>query len=364
MPLPEIIIETIRRQGPLSFHDFMEMALYHPEQGYYSSTQDRVGESGDFYTSPYLTNLFGEMIAAQLEEMWHILGRKPFTIVEYGAGTGLLCHDILEKLHHNTELFAKTQYVIIEKGEGMREKEHQLLSAKNLPVRWIDSIDELPPITGCILSNELIDNFAVHRVIMQDELMEIFVTYDDGFKELLQPASSALKDYLKALQVTLPKGAIAEINLEATAWIGEVAAALQKGFVLTIDYGTSSSALYHDRSHTGTLVCYHKHKRSSDPYELIGEQDITSHVNFSALEHWGRLGGLDYCGYTSQSRFLLGLGLARRMQQLEMTGRLNGNARQLYTLLMEMGNKFKVLIQSRGVGRTFLSGLQFSQVLA
>lgn len=377
MPVPEIIIDTIRREGPLSFRDFMEMALYYPEEGYYSSASERVGEGGDFYTSVYLTRLFGEMIAGQLEEMWRNMGCHPFTIVEYGAGTGLLCRDILSRLRENEAIFRELQYVIIEKSSTMRRRERDLLAAEGLlyKLRWESSIEAVAPLNGCILSNELVDNFAVHQVVMEDQLMEIYVGYENGFVEVLRPASDELVEYFSALQVSLPRGFRAEINLEATRWIGEVSAALGRGFVMTIDYGASSSGLY-NRSE-GTLTCYHRHQVNHRPYESVGEQDITSDVNFSALDHWGRQGGLEYCGFTSQGRFLQGLGLNRRLQQLELAVMTRGseaegsvghatptNLRQLYTLLVDMGNKFKVLIQRKGLGRQYLSGLQFAQILA
>jgi len=383
MPVPDIIIDTIRREGPLSFKDFMEMALYYPEQGYYASAAERVGAGGDFYTSPYLTRLFGDMLAGQLEEMWRNMGCGPFRIVEYGAGTGLLCRDILLRLRENRELFHELQYVIIEKSGPMRRRERDLLAAEGLlhKLRWEASIEAVAPVNGCILSNELVDNFAVHQVVMEEELKEVFVGYENNsFVELLRPAAGDLKNYLQELHVTLPRGFRAEINLEATRWIREVSAALDRGFVITIDYGNSSSGLY-NRSE-GTLTCYHRHQVNHSPYESIGEQDITSHVNFSALDHWGRQGGLEHCGFTSQTRFLQGLGLNRRLQQLEQAAAgaatANGptdpadpagcstqtNLRQLYTLLIDMGNKFKVLIQRKGLGRQPLSGLQFAQMLA
>lgn len=372
MPLPEIIADTIYRQGPLSFRDFMEMALYYPGQGYYTSPGERTGRTGDFYTSPYLTHLFGEMIAGQLEEMWVALGRpNPFTVVECGPGTGLLCADILRRLQRNKTLYDHLQYVLIEKSEWMCKKESAVLSAGGLreKVRWENGLAGLAPMRGCILSNELIDNFAVHRVQMEEELMEVFVGYDNGFTEILRPADDELKNYLIQLGVTLPRGYRAEINLEATQWIRQAAAALEKGFVLTIDYGNSSSGLYRDKA--GTLICYHDHSMNHTPYQNIGEQDITSHVNFSALDHWGRREGLEYCGYTTQGRFLQGLGLIRRLRELEAAGAISRAGavpkqavlRQLYTLLVEMGNSFKVLIQRKGVDCRYLSGLQFAEHL-
>jgi SAM-dependent MidA family methyltransferase len=395
MSLSDIIISKIQHEGPLSFHDFMEMALYYPGQGYYTSPREKLGEAGDFYTSPYLTALFGEMLAGQLEEMWQMLGNEPFTIVEYGAGTGLLCRDILHRLSANPQLYDPLQYYIIEKSDSMREKEKQILPDK---VQWVNSISEIPPVTGCILSNELLDNFSVHQVIMTDELMEIFVGYEGGdrdheaygvngggdrdyevygvnggegkgFIELFRPASEKLKNYLRQLQVTLPKGYRTEINLEATDWIGQVSAALRKGFVLTIDYGCPSSVLYSKKE--GTLVCYHGHRVNHSPYDFIGEQDITSHVNFSALDYWGRLNGLECCGYTTQTHFLQGLGITSHLQKIEAAGLRDVDAVtrqqrlwQLRTLLLEMGRRFKVLIQRKGLGRSFLSGMQFAQALA
>jgi SAM-dependent MidA family methyltransferase len=357
MPLQDIIINTIRRTGPLSFHDFMEMALYYPGEGYYAAPHECIGEAGDFYTSPYLSHLFGEIIACQLEEMWQALDRRPFTIVECGAGAGLLCRDILSCLRNNGELFDHLQYVIVEKSDWMRKKERSLLAAAGfLPkLRWADSLRDLPHVHGCILSNELVDNFSVHQVVMEEELKEVFVTYDDGFKETLLPASQSLKDYLHEQQITLPKGFRAEINLEATEWIRDVSSALASGFVLTIDYGHCAADLYSRQ--TGTLACYHRHQVHHCPYDFIGEQDITTHVNFSALDHWGRRYGLEYCGYTSQTRFLQGLGLTARLHRL-------GVSDQQLSTLLHMGSKFKVLIQRKGLGRVFLSGLQFSQSLA
>jgi SAM-dependent MidA family methyltransferase len=223
MSLAGIIIEKIKKEGPISFHDFMEMSLYYPELGYYSSEREKIGKTGDFYTSPYLTTLFGGMVARQLEEMWMLTGQEEFTIVEYGAGTGALCRDILNYLFRNSHSFSKKlNYYIIEKSAAMREKERIFLSGSGNPwhdkVRWVDHIDEIPPIAGCILSNELIDNFSVHQVLMQEELMEVFVDHDGSFAERLVPASSELKDYLSDMQVNLPRGYRTEINLEAVQW--------------------------------------------------------------------------------------------------------------------------------------------------
>ena len=289
MQLSEIIIQRIRNEGPLSFHDFMEMCLYHPRIGYYTSVSDKIGKKGDYYTSPNISKLFGFMIGKQLEEMWNIMGRKEFCVVEYGAGTGMLCHDILCYVKNNNEFFSQFRYCIIEKSSAMCEREKAYLHEK---VSWHNSIQDISTVTGCILSNEVVDNFSVHQVVMQDQLMEVFVDYKNGFVELLRPAEKKLTDYFAELKVILPKNFRTEINLEAIGWIKEIAAALKKGYVLTIDYGYPSAELYSHCRRNGTLVCYHQHTVSDQPYQNIGEQDITSHINFSALSYWGLKWGL------------------------------------------------------------------------
>jgi SAM-dependent MidA family methyltransferase len=358
LSLSGIIIDKIQQEGPISFRDFMEMALYHPELGYYTSPRAPIGADGDFYTSAYLTGIFGELLANQLEEMWQAMGKEPFTIVEYGAGTGMLCRDILCRLKEREELYEKLNYFIIERSGAMRERERRILPEK---VRWVDTIGQIGEVTGCILSNELVDNFSVHQVIMGDELMEVHVDYDGGFREVLRPAPDELTDYLIRSGVDLPRGYRAEISLEATRWIQEVGAALAKGWVMTIDYGYPAAALYSRRS--GTLACYHRHRVHHCPYDFIGEQDITSHVNFTALDHWGRRQGLAVCGFTNQGHFLQALGLAGRLRKLEEKGIGEADRQRLRIFLTGMGQKFKVLIQHKGVPKTFLSGLQFSALL-
>ena len=362
MCLTTIIRDTIREKGPISFHDFMEMALYHPEEGYYTSNCERIGKHGDFYTSAYLTSLFGKLIARQMEEMWSLLGKRPFTVVEYGAGTGLLCHDILEHLKKNKSLYRDLSYYIIEKSAAMRKKQQVVLAEK---VKWINCISEIAPIHGCVISNEVVDNFAVHQVVMDDELMEVHIEFENGFREVLKPAHSSLKDYLQQLGVQLPRGFRTEINLQATEWMQEIGAALGKGFVITIDYGFPSIELYTERRSRGTVVCYYKHQVNFCPYDHIGDQDITTHINFSALEHWGKQNGLEYAGYTSQTYFLLGLGLTQQVARLEKTAEhgMTDRSLMLHTFLNDLGRKMKVLVQKKGVNGGMLSGLQFCERL-
>lgn len=356
MKLSEYIIRQIEEEGAISFRKFMELCLYHPEQGYYTSGQHIIGSPGDYYTSPGLTPAFGMAIAKQLEEMWVNMGRIPFTILEYGAGTGELCRSILDYLKKNKAMYKQMRYCIVEKMPA-----HCL---KSMPeqVELHDSAETIRAIQGCVLSNELIDNFAVHRVVMSDQLMEVYVNYQDGFTEELRPARPELVDYLSELGVELARGYCTEINLQALDWIREITGILDKGYVITIDYGDKNPSMFKTARSQGTLVCYYKHSVNDSFYEHIGEQDITSHVNFSALSHWGQKSGLKEAGYTDQGYFLIALGF--REQLLKALSREQDviHAAQLaaalnHTLLVDMGSKYKVLIQEKGVDTNRLSGL-------
>lgn len=370
LSLSEIIQNTIQKEGPISFRDFMEMALYYPELGYYTSATNKIGKEGDFYTSPYLTNAFGHVIARQLEEMWQLTGKTDFIIVEYGAGMGSLCIDILSQLKANREFYKKLKYCIIEKSEAMRTKEQHAITNLQIgeKVDWYNSINEIPSFTGCVIANEVVDNFSVHKVVMlNDELMEIFVGYNNGFVEVLKPAPAILKDYFRHLEVDLPVGFCTEVNLQAIDWIKNISASLNKGFVLTIDYGYPSSELYQSNRRSGTIACYNKHMVNDLPYTNIGQQDITTHVNFSALNLWGEKNGLMNCGFTNQSQFLLSLGLTEYLRKMEETEKNDFEGRKklslLHNLLISMGRKMKVLIQQKGLKHPFLSGLKFRHPL-
>ena len=360
MSVEEIIKERVKHEGPISFRDFMEMALYYPGLGYYTASRSRIGKNGDYYTSPCLGSLFGALIGKQIEEMWRLSGERDFTVVEYGAGSGALCNDILSYLKENSEIYYKLRYAIIE-----RNAQKKFSAAGNEKVHCCASLDDIGMFNGCVLSNELLDNFSVHQVVMEEELMEVFVDYDNGFKELLKPASEELRNYFAALDVSLPQGFRTEVNLQSEEWLHGISDHLHKGFVLTIDYGFHSSELYQDKRRQGTIVCYHQHKVNIDPYAHIGDQDITAHVNFSALEHYGACNGLECCGYTDQGSFLRSLGLTSYLRKLELSGQFKAvDTRDqlflLHNLLMDLGRKIKVLIQSKGMKGKKLMGLSLS----
>lgn len=363
MKLSDIIIQKIKQDGPISFCDFMDMALYYPGCGYYNREGTKIGRSGDFYTSSNLTPVFGELLAKQIEEIWRIMGKKEFTVVEMGAGMGLLSQDVIGYLSTNKELHDNLDYCIVEKSLSMQKEQKKRLADKN--VRWYDSINDLKEVNGCIFSNEVPDAFPVHIVKMEKELMEVYVDHKKVFREILRPASTELKNYLRELDIELPAGYRTEINLEASKWIGQIGLILKKGFVITIDYGYPSCELYDEYRNRGTLMCYYNHTVNESPYEHIGEQDITTHVNFSALDHWGRNNGLEPCGFTDQANFLIGLGIDEYIGNLQKLDQMDYYKKILpiKSLMMDMGRTFKVFIQKKGVNSAELSGLKSARYL-
>lgn len=361
--LHDIIKQRINAAGPLSFRDYMDMALYYPQLGYYTSSREKIGPRGDFFTSPSLHPVFGQLVARQLLEMWDLLGEEKFTIIEYGAGTGALCRDILHYIERkHPQRYENLGYCIIEKSEPMRQ-----LAIQHVPphVKWLTHISECRGFAGCVLSNELLDNFPVHRVVMKERLYEIRVDYKDTFKEVLVPAEEALVKYLDDLQLSLPRGFQAEINLAANAWIAEMAQCMRKGFVLTIDYGYPAGELLFEHRREGTLTCFYRQRVSGNPYEQVGEQDITAHVNFSALCLAGHKAGLAYTGFTDQAHFLASLGFYQLLSECATAGNEYQRyklERQLANILLgDMGYRFKVLVQQKGLPKASLSGLRASR---
>lgn len=374
--LRKIILNRIRSEGPITFADFMETVLYHPQEGYYFSSRDKIGAQGDYYTSPYLHPIFGYLLARQMRQMWQILDYpSPFHIVEIGAGKGLLCAHILHYCQRNfPELYDELNYLILEQSPFFQEGQKIVLQ-KFFEVGKVQQISpagllkEVSPIIGCIFSNELIDSFPVHLVCQEEgEFQEILVDYDgQNFVEVCaKPTTSLLIDYLQNYALLLAEGQRAEVNLKALNWLGEMASILQRGFLITIDYGYEAEELYHPTRREGTLLCYYRHTTSTNPYRRLGYQDITAHVNFSALIKKGETLGLQKNGLIEQYKFLAALGLLRDLENLEIN-RYQFSAVEFLKqkLAMKsflvpggMGTVFKVLIQSKEVGEASLLGLQ------
>ncbi len=371
--LKTFIISRILAEGPVTFARFMEWCLYHPVHGYYTSDAACIGKEGDYYTAPCVHPLFGGMVARQLGEMHRILGKATFTILEIGGGRGFLCEDILNWLkHHDPELYRCLDYAIMELSPSMRREQQDRLAeeAAKGKVRWVSTdllrTGELS-LEGCILSNELVDAFPVHRVRCEGgELQEIMVHEKEGrFIERLGGLSNpALSCYFAPLGVDIAEGQTVEINLLALNWLEDVASCLKRGFLLTMDYGCLATELYAPWRRDGTLRCFFRHELKDSPYENLGKQDITAHVNFTSLIRKGEEVGLHLTGLAPQYRFLLALGLleatAAATKDLSAVAGLQFRLALKHLLDPErgMGEIFKVLIQHKGMEKVELRGLK------
>ncbi len=354
MKLGDLIIRKIKDDGPLSFRDYMDMALYHPKMGYYTSLHHTIGKRGDFFTSPFISSAFGAMLAKQIEEFWKDIPGN-FTIVEYGAGTGLLCHDILQYLKTNKPLLKYLRYVIIEKSPELRKLSQKCFNEK---VIWVNDIKELGEFEGCIISNELFDNFPVHRVFVEDgELMDIWVDHHNGFRESSRKACTRIIDYVSAAKLDISEGDHTEICLDVEDWFRTVSKYLKRGYIISIDYGYLEGVSMKTNNSEGSLRCYKNHQLTNNPYENPGGQDITADVNFSALIYWGLKNGFGFSGFVNQRSFLRALGFIAFLSEMNDT---NENKKYACsTLLDKMGGSFKVLIQHKGVPCHLLQGLAF-----
>ena len=367
-PLARALAERIRRSGPIPFAEYMRECLYHPEFGYYSKPEAR--RFADFYTSVDLHPIFGRLLARQFAEMWDMLGRpREFYAVEVGAGTGRLARQILDFAARKLpEFYGALRYVAVEQSRARRERQRENLrthlengtdiSAAELP-------HEIPG--GCIFSNELLDALPVHRVLVQrGNLREIYVNFsEDAFTEAPGPLTSAgIAKYFEEQHVTLREGQQAEVNLEACEWIQDVGRRLDHGFILTVDYGHEAAELYNERHMRGTLLAYSGHRASEDFFAFPGEQDLTAHVNFTALDVWGRRAGLSRTGCVSQMAFLVALGRANEFADLydkDSSEVERIRARLLLKSLINpegMGETFQVFIQHKGLAQPHLTGLQ------
>jgi SAM-dependent MidA family methyltransferase len=359
--LEQKIIGRINQEGPITFETFMEMALYEPELGYYTSEDTEIGRAGDFFTSQHVHPAFGAMIGRQLEEMWEIMGRPSgFYAVEPGAGAGLMCMDILHFLEKR-ELFGSFTYVITERNPSVQRKQRQLLKNYSDKIAWISSLNELRDIRGCILSNELLDAFSVHLVEMEDDLKEIYVSAKN--EQLYEikgaPCTRALTDYLKEFSVTLAKGYRTEINLRIKDWLRSVSGILSEGFVLTVDYGYPAWDYYSEDRNRGTLLCYHRHQVNENPFGNVGHQDITAHVNFSSVKKWGEECGLKTLGFCQQGTYLISLGIDQVIQELFVQSKdYLFEVAKIKRLILPgtIGETHKVMIQYKGNSSPVLRG--------
>ena len=350
------IRSRIAQHAAITFAEFMELALYHPE-GYYPK-DSRIGARGDYFTSPVLHPAFGALIAIQLRVMWDTLSRpSPFWIVEPGARNGQLATDILSFTDTHMDEFARAlRYV-----EADRSTRAAPPDLDSRPSRLRTTRIPLDGIVGCILSNELFDAFPVHRFrIEEGQVQEMYVSVGNNgsFREEFGPPSTdRVAERLSTLPRQLPDGFRGEVNLGLGDWMTDAAAALYSGYVLTIDYGYEADELYSDARARGTLQTYYKHVDGSSPYQRIGRQDMTAHVDFSALIEEGLNAGLRPVFLTTQAEFLASLGFdamltSMRERDIERSA-MTANLRSMSELIKPGGlGRFRVLAQEKNSGIT------------
>ena len=330
----------------------MELALYHPGDGYYSGP-DVFGASGDYFTSPAAHPVFGVLLTLQMHRMWEVMGRpRPFVVVEMGAGNGRLAEDLLSAAATMLPAFAESlRYVALDR--------YPALGGPSGPHRVLAEGVPLAGVAGCFVSNELVDSFPVHRFqIDRGEVREVYVTVDDNedlSERLGKPSTPRLAERLSATEESLPGGFRGEVNLNVAPWMEEVSAALERGFVVTIDYGNEAAEFYAATRSRGTLQTHYRHTYGSSPYQRIGRQDITSHVDFTHMAEEGGAVGLQPLALLTQAQYLTGLGFQSMLRRIRSMGlgqrERDANVMAMLELVKPEGlGGFRVLIQEKGTG--------------
>jgi len=306
-PLQQMLFARIQQAGPLTFAEYMRMALYEPGYGYYVTGAAKMGWSGDYFTSTDISALFANCLSRQLVQFWEKLKRPaPFLVLEQGAGRGDLAGGVRAWAMREAPAFAEA---LLYHTEDIRSGQDSLHPAEQARA-------------DVLLSNELIDALPVHLVeVRGGQLYEVFVTEQEGrLRELLaEPSSAQVASYLDQARIpwqTFPDGWRAEINLAAEDWLRQATGLLRDhGFLLAIDYGEKARDLYIRDRRRGTLLCYYHHQTNERPLLFPGEQDITAHVNFSALIDLARARGLRVHKYRTQRQWLEDCGLSAELER-------------------------------------------------
>ena len=345
--------DSIRRRivdsgGLIPFSEFMEMALYAPGLGYYNTGTWKLGAGGDFTTAPELGGLFAACVARQCEQVLKELGEAD--ILEFGAGSGALCVDLLSRLQQSGIL--PRRYLILETSADLRRRQQQCVQSLDETVAdrivWLDDLEELE-FNGVVIANEVLDAMPVERFTVTESGYERHMVglESSGFLvKAVTPERSdtAILDIIH--DYTLQPGYTSEYNARAGAFVKTVAALMQRGVVILIDYGYSGAEYYHAERTTGTLRCHYRHRAHNDPLTNAGIQDITAHVDFSAAAQAGLHAGLVLLGFTNQASFLVNCGLMEiaGSSRLEPEAQMRlANEIKYLTLPSEMGEAFKVL---------------------
>lgn len=369
------LIELVHERGPLTVAAFMDLALYHPDLGYYARAGQRSGRSGDFFTSVDVGPLFGALVAHQLAEMQALLGDEPFDLVEAGAGNGRLSADILRAARQrHPALFERIHLHLVEASPAARTIQARTLDGFEHLIA--SSNDTLPPqISGAIIANELLDALPTHQVVMRpDGLRETYVeavphagAWRLRTREDL-PSTPALKKYLDALNVVLEPGWRVEINLNAVDWVRQAARCMTRGFLVLLDYGHEAHELYSETHAQGTLTTYQRHVAQvpgADPGEPPwlshpGDCDLTAHVDLTSVRRAALDEGLDLIACLDQTYFLLGVIASLSGSDVEALSEPR-TAAQLKTLVMPggLGSTHKVLVLGKHVGAPALKSASF-----
>jgi SAM-dependent MidA family methyltransferase len=361
--LTDRLHERILSEGSITFYEWMKAALYDPEQGYYCrSDRERWGRQGDYRTSPERSVLFAATFARYFARLHHDLGSPPeLTIVEVGAGAGHFAETVLETLQLRfPDIFSRTHYFIDEASPDSWSRARLRLKhfGTRVEFKTLSALDRLDQ--AIVFSNELLDAFPVHRVIMQGgELRELYVgTNESGNFEWTvgQLSTHKLSDYFGSLGIRLGEGQMADINLEIENWLELVSGKLRSGYLITVDYGAEASVLYSEgEKRGGTLRTFHKHQVSDDVLLRPGQQDITSSVDWTLVKMAGARNGLGVIAFERQDRFLLDAGLLTEMElRVSETPReserlrVSTSAREMI-LPGSLAESFQVMVQKKNV---------------
>jgi len=347
-------------KSAIPFYEFMNLCLYHEEYGYYRSSAIKIGPEGDFYTSSSIGTIMGETLADYVVKTWDTQYEKivPLTIVEWGGGNGRLAVHLLDQLQCiSSELYGELRYIMIESSPYHQQLQVGALGHHANQVNWMtEEAWHKSPAQGITihLANELLDAFAVHRIRLKEEqLEENWVSWDaiqGEFNEQWYPLeNSDIQVYLEEEGIKLSEGQIAEINLHSKQWIARLAQQLERGQLIAIDYGDVAEEIYAQHRMLGTLMCYRKHQALDAPYEYVGEQDITAHVNFTACKHAAERAGLQVDKLVTQRQFLVDQGILGKLQDtfgLDPFSAVAKRNRAIRQLLISdnMSELFKVFI--------------------
>lgn len=359
----DALADLIRRQGPLTFAQYMAFVLYDPAWGYYTSDHPRVGDRGDYYTSPAVHPVFGHLLARQAADIWAWLGRPDdFVIVDLGGGQGHLAASLLAGLARDwPQVYDRARYFLVDFKPNLRAAHRRLAEEPGDLVARVEFTTDLPagPFRGLVIANEFFDALPVHIVVNRHgQLREVYVSWQDGLVEVEGELSDpGLATYFDRVGVRLPEGVRAEVCPAGPQWVRRVGQLLKAGLFLVIDYGYPAAELYSGRFPRGTLMCYFRGGYHGDPYRFPGTQDITAHVDFTGLALAGRECGLEVLGLITQAHLLRNLGIEDYLRALDRAVFDDPESyqrnRTLIRSLVQPGGlgSFKVLFLGRGVGR-------------